>query len=228
MDLNQHLVSLLDGHGVEAAVVDDRVVVEPNGATAVLGAERTNPHALLFSLRATSPDGVVLPDLWAGLGSDDAAAVRDGIAAFCRGTFHVYLAAAWGVLETDQVDHVEVTSSGRPWDLYVGGVVGRTFDRASLPVPSMWDPFIEAVGKVLAERDASVVGRLYSQHRDAKMTFEALVNGEPSEVMETFWRALPWCPSAAGYASQRLLWMAVPRLGERPAHIRVGRCVADG
>jgi len=227
LDLNSHLVRLLDAHGVAAAVSDGIVFVEPNNATAVLEAERTNPHSLLLSLRATSPDGVVLPDLWAGLGSEDPPAIRDGLDAFCRGSFHVYLAATWGVLETDQVDHVEITSLERVWDVYVGGVVGRTSDSASLPVPAFWEPLLEAIEQVLAEGDSSVVGRLYAHHINAKMTFEALVNGEQDGVMEAFWRALPWQPSESGFASQRMVWIAVPRRGDKPAHTQVGRCVDD-
>ena len=36
IDLNAQLVALLSGHGVDAAVADDVVILEPDGAEAVL------------------------------------------------------------------------------------------------------------------------------------------------------------------------------------------------
>lgn len=227
LNLNEQLVRLLRGHGVAASPENDAVVVEPTRATAVLSASRTNPNSLLLSIRATAPDGAVLTDLWAGLGREDGPATRDGLEAFCRGGFHVFLAAAWGVLEEDQVDHVELHTGGRHWDLYAGAVVGRASAGASLRVPPLWDALVPAIETALADLHASAVGRLYAHHLNTEMTFEALLNGEPHPGMEAFWKGLPWQPSDAGFASQRMLWIAIPRTGNGPAHSRVGRCEAS-
>jgi hypothetical protein len=223
-DLNHHLVELLAGHGVTASIVADEVLVDPNGAAASLRARRVNPNSMLLSVNAVAPDGVWLTDLWAGLGEDDDAAVRDGLWAFCLNIFHVYLAATWGLLETDQVDHVELSSGDRTWDLYVGGLMNRSSSATELQAPPIWDGFLAAVSAVLLQRSASVVGRLYVNTLAQQMTFEALVNGKPDPVMANFWESLPWHANGAGFASQRMMWIAVPRSGVQPAHARVGRC----
>ena len=77
------------------------------------------------SARFKRDDEVTVTDRCAGFGDTVESAKADGVHAFCCGTFHVLLAALWGVLERDQVDHEILFVEDREWDVYMGPCTSR-------------------------------------------------------------------------------------------------------
>src|SRR4051812_26161736 len=103
--LARFLAELLTGHHIEAVVQDDMVYLPRCDRWANLWMHQTEGGAYLVEVRATASSDVTVADRCAGLGDSVESAARDGLQSFCSGSFHVLLAALWGVLERDQVDH---------------------------------------------------------------------------------------------------------------------------
>jgi len=225
--LGDHLVKLLGTHGVAASRRDDVVHVGAGEARWVrLSVTREEgPSPIRLHVDAAGPDGAILSDSLNGVGEDPTAAADDAVLQFCLCDFHVLLAGLWGLLEEDQVDHYTVTTDAGPWDLYVGSWVSRmSAPGNAMPAPEA--AFVDALKKaapaLLRER-RSHAGRVFVAALEGALTYEALVDMQPSVELEAVLRSLPLAPPPSGYASQRLFFLALPRQG-RSAHVRTGRC----
>jgi len=225
--LGDHLVKLLGTHGVQASRRDGVVHVGAGEARWVrLSATRQEgPSPLRLHVDAAGPDGAVVSDSLNGVAEDPAEAADDAVLQFCLCDFHVLLAGLWGLLEEDQVDHYTVTTDAGPWDLYVGGWVSRmSAPGNTMPAPeaAFVDALLKAAPALLRER-RSHAGRVFIAAMEGALTYEALVDMQPSVELEAVLRSLPLAPPPSGYASQRLFFLALPRQG-RNAHVRTGRC----
>lgn len=218
--LNEGLLGVLRSHGVDARRDGDAVVVGPSALRARLAlAPRPVTGGREMTLAAQSPDGVVVTDQWVALGEDANGLYRDGMQAFCTGDFHVLLAGLWGLLETDQVDHVVVDG----WDMYLGGWVGRTSAGASMPpADGFWDWWMGAVPGLLEGPGTRWV-RLFVGSLNGERTHEVLVDGVARPDLEAGLAACGWVPTATGYASRRL-FVVLRRQASGPNHERTGTC----
>lgn len=212
------LASLLTGHGVEAVVLEDMVHLPQPGLWASLWMEAAQPGTFLFELRATTRGEAVVVDRWAGVGSDVEEGKRDGLLSFCRGTFHVLLAAVWGVLERDQVDHCVWWVDGREWDLYFGPCTMRqSLGVAPLVLPpSMVDRVMDQFQHHLTAGEVHAA-RLYLAVVNGQITVEALVDDVPSPKLQEAFQGAGWSLPANGFASLRWFLAASPRVGG-PTH----------
>lgn len=216
--LHQELVDLLGGHDVRAEVRDDAVRVVEVDRWANLWMSRSPTGRFIVELRATAPEGVVVSDRWAALGDDPKSATRDGLESFCRCGFHVVLAALWGVLETDQVDHEVREVGGQTWDLYLGPYTGRaSVGNARLdPPPALLDRVLEALDGHLGTGSTHAM-RVFVAVVNGAVTVEGLVDDEVSPAVEAAVAAADWTFPASGFASLRWFVMA-RRRDEAPAH----------
>jgi hypothetical protein len=229
--LGDHLVTLLGSHGVQANHRDGVVYVGTGDARWVrLSATReTNRSVIRLDVDAAGPDGSRVVDSLNGLADDPAAAANDAVLQFCVCDFHVLLAGLWGLLEEDQVDHYTVTTDVGPWDLYVGAWVSRMSAPANaMPAPeAAFVAALMAAAPALLRERRSHAGRVFVAAVAGALTYEALVDMQPSGELEAVLRSLPLAPPPSGYASQRLFFLALPRQG-RSAHVRTGRCTPAG
>src|SRR5262245_21660264 len=120
------LADLLGGHDVEAVVRDGLVSLPRLERWANLWMDQTESGSYLVEVRATAGNDVTIADRCAGVGATFESAREDGLRSFCAGTFHVLLAALWGVLEHDQVDHEVRVVDDLTWDIYMGPCTLRT------------------------------------------------------------------------------------------------------
>lgn len=222
--LHHVLVDLLGGHGVLAEVRADAVYLPELDLWANLWLTRSREGRFLMDLVATSPDGGVVADQWAALGTDVASATRDGLTSFSRCGFHVVLAALWGVLETDQVDHEAREVGGATWDVYLGPYSGR----ATTGTPPLTAP-AELVDQVLRAFDASLEAgqthalRVYVAWVNGAATYEALVDGREAPDVAAVVARAGWVFPDAGFVSTR--WFVMARLREAgPAHRQTRAC----
>lgn len=227
LPLNVQLVALLAGHGVAAEERDHAVYVQSVARWANLWMWQTEGGTFLMELRATASGEEVVADRWAAIGTTPDDAVRDGLQAFCRGGFHVVLAALWGVLEPDQIDHELRTVGSASWDLYLGPYTTRvSVGVAPLVAPS------GLVDRVLVALDGHLVGssthalRVYVAVVGGAVTIEALVDDEPSADVESAVANADWSFPAAGFASLR--WFVMARQREPgPAHLIERTCTRE-
>ena len=175
LPLDVELAGLLNGHHLVAHVEGDRVVLPAAGAWADLRLYESAAGRFVMEVRTALPGGSVLLDTWAAWGATQQEARRDGLAAFCRGTFHVLL-ALWGILETDQVAHEVRTVAGRNWDVYLGPLVNRqSAGGAGLVPPTDFADAVLAIIDARMRDEAAHVVRIYHAMSQGKaMVTEAL------------------------------------------------------
>ncbi len=216
--LASRLLDLLHGHAVEAEIRDDMVYLPSVDRWANLWMWRTDSGTFLMEVRATGEGAEVVADRWAALGDDPKSATRDGLESFCRCGFHVVLAALWGVLETDQVDHEVRQVGGHAWDLYLGPYTGRaSVGNARLDAPpALVDRVLEALDGHLGTGSTHAM-RVFVAVVNGAVTVEGLVDDEVSPAVEAAVAAADWTFPASGFASLRWFVMA-RRRDEAPAH----------
>jgi hypothetical protein len=218
--LDEELADLLTGHHVSARVVGDRVELPDVHTWADLRLFETETGRFLMEVRTATPGGPVLLDTWSAWGTSREDARRDGLRAFCEGTFHVLLAAVWGVLESDQAFHEVRTVGGQVWDVYLGPVVNRRSAQAAALVPPAG--FVDAVLGTLDSRmlgtDAHVVRIYHAVSQGQVLVTEALWDGEPFPELQAQVAAADWKAGPAGFASARWFLALRPQVGGRPAH----------
>jgi hypothetical protein len=230
--LDHDLIELLRGHGVDA-VLDDGMVHLPALARHVrLTLESSGGGTFLLVVRATVDEDLVVEDVCSAMGRTLERARADGIASFCMGTFHVLLAALWGVLERDQVDHEVRVVGDRSWDVYLGpctGRVSRGVEQLVMP-PGLTDAVLAHLDRILCDRRVHTV-RLYLGAvvgKEVVESMEAVVDGEPDAELARVWRAASWQLPAAGFASCRWFLMCCPRVDGANHRVERGSCGGGG
>jgi hypothetical protein len=223
--LAQTLVDLLAGHQVEAILEDDLVYLPRFERWANLWMTRTDSGTYLIEVRATASNEVTIADRCAAVGTTFESAREDGLRSFCSGTFHVLLAALWGVLELDQVDHEVRVVRHRTWDIYMGPCTLRN----SVGVESLVLPreLVELVPKqleqVLVQSRVHAV-RLYIGVLNGSVTVEALVDDEEDPGLAELFASARWRLPATGFASLRWFIAACPRTSGPTHHTERSAC----
>jgi hypothetical protein len=221
--LAQVLEHLLKGHGVAAERAGHQVSL-PGGGTASLRMYR--PESVWMMEFRAEVDGVVLEDRWAAMGAEIDAAYRDGLDSFCRCGFHVLLAALWGVLERDQVEHVLHLGELDGWDLYLGPAVQRAANAPALQPPvELYERVMTSLHAALEPGQAHLL-RVYVATLNGEVVVEVLLDDEEHPEL---WKAVAesdWQLPATGFASLRWVVVARRRRGG-PTH-RVERTCGEG
>ncbi len=224
--LASRLVGLLHGHHVEAEIRDDMVYLPVVDRWANLWMWRTESGSFLMEVRATGADEQVVADRWAALGADAETAIRDGLESFCRCGFHVLLAALWGVLETDQVDHEERWIADQQWDLYLGPYTTRVSpDTPTLVAPAGFvDRVLAALGEHLLDGETHLL-RVYVAVLNGAVTVEGVVDDQTSAALGRALSTAAWAFPPTGFASLRWIVAARRRRGST-ANLMVRTCGA--
>lgn len=212
------LVQLLEGHGVEAVVREDAVYLPRLDRWANLWMHPTSERMHLLEVVATVDDEVTVTDRCAGIGDTVESAKADGVQAFCSGTFHVLLAALWGVLERDQVDHEILFVEHREWDVYMGPCTTRiSAGVQALVLPqALPDLVLQQWKRTLVDRRVHTA-RLYLAVVNGAVTVEAMIDDQPDAAMAEVFGGADWALPAAGFASLRWYLAACPRT-DGPTH----------
>ena len=222
--LSQHLVHLLNGHRVDAELRDGLVWIPSVDRWASLVMYASRPGTWLMEVRVTVDATTVLVDRWGAVGTSENEAVADGLSSFCTSGFHVLLAALWGVLETDQVDHEVRTVGVDTWDLYLGPFTTRVSRNVEpLVAPDSLADAVLAAMDALPSSEATRMVRIYVASIDGDVTYEAVSNDEESEPLRRAVVDAGWSFPTRGFASLR--WFLVARRRTSgPAHSIARTC----
>jgi hypothetical protein len=198
------LVDLLARHGVAATLRDEIVYLPDLDRWANLWNSRPEGGTAVVEVRATTQGRRVLSDTCAAVGTTPDQSRVDGLRAFCQGSFHVLLAAAWGVLERDQVDHEIRRVAGNDWDVFVGPCVLRTGSGVQpLAIPSsLFDDVLRVLERHLQDREVHTV-RVFVASVNGSVTVEGIVDDQSDTDLEAVVHEAAWSFPAEGYASAR-------------------------
>lgn len=219
------LVALLAGHHVEAVVKDDLVYLPQLDRWANLWMDQTASGSYLMEIRATASDDIMIADRCAAVGTTFESARSDGLQSFCSGTFHVLLAALWGVLELDQVEHEIRIVGRRTWDVYMGPCTLR--NSAGVEPLVLPRELVELVPKQLEQilTDSRVhTVRLYLAVVNGSVTVEALVDDEDDPALAELFAGARWQHPETGFASLRWFIAACPRTNGPSHHTERATC----
>jgi len=212
------LADLLKGHLVEAILRDDMVYVPQLDRWADLWMHQTEGGAYLLEVSATASHEVMVADRCAGIGDTAESAGKDALRSFCSGSFHVLLAALWGVLERDQIDHEIRLVAQRHWDLYLGPCTLRCSAGVEPLVLPQNLPDLVLKQLELTLKDSRVhTARLYLGVLNGAVTVEALIDDQPDAALTEVFRCSDWVLPETGFASLRWFLAACPRTNG-PSH----------
>lgn len=219
------LADLLTGHQVEAVVEDEVVYLPELDRWANLWMHQREGGHYLVEIRATASGDVTIADTCAAVGPTFEAAREDGLRSFCSGTFHVLLAALWGVLELDQLDHEVRVVNQKAWDVYSGPCTLR----GSVGVDPLVLPreLVELIPLQIEQRlvDSRVHAvRLYLAVLNGSVTVEALVDNEADTALAEVFAGAQWQLPETGFASLRWFIAACPRTSGPSHHTERPSC----
>lgn len=205
--LQQALEALLKGHGLAAAPYEDWVVVDGRlpGIRATVADPRRQEGRVLLRLDvevALSADEVIL-ESFVGLGEDESAALGNALQNFCVNSFHVFLAAFWNHVETDQVLVEDWQVGGQAWRAVIGNFGCQSAGGAPVQVPDAVFPTLESHIKALPLAGACHWMRSFHCNIDGEETCtEVLLDNAPWPEAQAAVAALDW-PRTDGYYSAR-------------------------
>lgn len=218
-------VDLLTGHGVPATLRDEAVYLTDLNQWANLWISRPAGGSALLEVRATTQGQRVLWDVCAAVGTTQEQERLDGIRAFCQGSFHVLLAALWGVLERDQVEHEVRRVAGTEWDVFLGPCVLRNSDGVdALVIPStLVDDVLRVLELRLHDREVHTA-RLFVASVNGTVTVEGILDEGAVPELEAVVREAGWSFPVSGYASARWFLAASPVDLRPPGFVERARC----
>jgi len=138
VNLNHVIADLLKGHGVSVSYYKDWVVgngILP-GFSASIVSERKDEKdfTVQIDVRASLGGERVIVESFGGFGATRDEAIKDGIANFVGGSFHVMLTAFYGLTN----DHAYVETweiKGTPWKMIVSDCYLRSFESREIGIP---------------------------------------------------------------------------------------------
>ena len=216
-ELNDILLQLLESHGVSASVQSDWV--ETSGGhklAASVVREMPSPEGtvnLQLDFYVDLPDGRLLIESFAGLGTSRNEAIKDGFQNYVFNSFHVILSTISDVANTDQVETEEWTINGRKRNVLIGGMGIRRFTDAEFTPPTEWFSTVQKQIENLPLDERSHWIRCYYAQMDGKpMTIEALFDNEESSILVDTLKQIEWPIDSEFYGLR--IFLVIQEIGE--------------
>jgi Family of unknown function (DUF6348) len=205
--LAQSLTELLVNHGIAAVLARDQAVVSSAGfaLSGSIGQILQNPQGQTVQLDiiAHTPDGKLIVESFAGMGTNLHSAVKNGLENFTANSFHVLL-SAYLLPNDERTTREEWTVAHRPRLVHVGTIGLRGQYPAGGQESNFWFPSLEKI--ILAAdlpQGTHWVRFFFAQHEGKTIACEVLLDNELWEDAQKAMRSLPW-PKAKEYYSVRI------------------------
>ena len=200
VSLVKEISELFSAHEVPFHVEEEWVV--PHGRLPAIRATWfPREDSGLLEVETLLNDERIINECFAGIG-EGRNGISDALQNFCVNTFHVLLAAFWGVNEPDQVMVESWKIKGKSYTAYVGNLGTRGSDGVEPIIPDgLFDSVEKAILGSPQEGDTSWY-RVFFCNVSGDQTFEALKNNEVWEAGLSSLKALPWV-KVDGYYSVR-------------------------
>jgi hypothetical protein len=205
--LVEPLMQLMQSHGIPCEI--EREWVVPHGRLPAIRASWTGREGTgVLEVEVLLDDRSLINECFAGIGEGEAAIV-DALRNFTINSFHVLLAAFWGVEDRDQVMVEEWTVSGNRFKACIGNFGRRGSLGVDPVVPHELFPLIQRT----IERETLADGIHWVRHffcdLKGERTFEALLDNEPWQAGLDAMQSIPWVRSG-GYYSVRNFLVLLP------------------
>lgn len=216
-ELNDILRKLLESHGVSASVQSGWVETSTGYKLAVsVVREIPSPEGtvtLQVTFYVDLPDGRLLIESFAGVGTSKEAATKDAFLNYVSNSFHVILAAITDVTNTNQVETEEWTISGRNRTVVIGAMGIRRFTKAELNPPTEWFSMVQQeIERLPLDERCHWIRCYYAQMGGKSMAIEALLDNEDSAELIDTMKRIEW-PSDPDFYSLRV-FLLVQEVGE--------------
>ncbi len=149
-------------------------------------------------------DQRVINECFAGIGSGQQA-MNDALQNFCANSFHVLLAAFWGVNDPNQVVMEDWNLQGRSYTAFIGNFGTRASAGVNPQIPDgLFETIEKAIQTDSLEEDLSWF-RCFFCDIAGKQTFEALKNNQAWEAGLSALKSLPWSETNGYYSVRNFL-----------------------
>lgn len=216
-DLNDILLKLLERHGVSASVDSDWIETSTGYRLAAsVVREMPSPGGtvnLQLDFYVDLPDGRLLIESFAGLGTSKEEAINDGIQNYVSNSFHVILSSISAGANSDQVETEEWTINGRQRNVIIGGMGIRRFTDAEFDPPTEWFSTVQTEIERLPLDERRHWIRCYYAQMDGKpMAVEALLDNEESSTLLDVMKQIEWPPDSEYYGLR--IFLVIQELGK--------------
>ena len=216
-NVNDILLKLLESHGVSASVKSDWI--ETTAGHKLAGnvvREIPSPAGtvnLQLDFYFDLPDGRLLIESFAGLGTSREDAIKDGIQNYVANSFHVILSSFTDMANTDQVETEEWTINGRKRNVVIGGMGIRRFSDAEFNPPTKWFSVVQKEIERMPLDDRCHWIRCYYAQMDGKpMAIEALLDNEESAILLASMKQIEWPTDPEFYGLR--IFLVVQEIGK--------------
>jgi len=195
--LNEILLKLLESHGVSAAVQSDWIETS-TGYKLAASVVREMPSRkgtvnLQLDFYVALPDGRLLIESFAGLGTSRAEAIKDGVQNYVSNSFHAILSSVSDVADSDQVEIEEWEIDGRKRKVVVGGMGIRRFTDAEFNPPTGWFATVQKqIEQLPLDQRCHWIRCYYAQMEGKPMAIEALLDNEESAILVDTMKQIEW------------------------------------
>lgn len=210
-NLNSILLKLLKSHGVSASVHFDWIETSTGHKLAASVVRQfpspTGTVNLQLDFYVSLPDGRLLIESFAGLGTSKQDAIKDGLHNYVSNSFHVILSSIFEVANTDQVETQEWTVNQRQRNVVIGGMGIRRFTDSEFSPPTEWFSTVQKQIERLPLDDRCHWIRCYYAQMDGRpMAIEALLDNEESPILSNTMKKIAW-PADSEFYSLRIFLM---------------------
>ena len=215
--LNDILLKLLQSHGVSASVQSDWVETSAGYKFAAsVVREMPSPEGtvnLQLDFYVDLPDGRLLIESFAGLGTSRDEAINDGFRKYVSNSFHVILFSISATAKTDQAEIEQWAINGQERNVVIGGMGIRRFTDAKFNPPTEWFSAVQKQIEHLPLDERSHWIRCYYAQMDGKpMAIEALLDNEESSILVDTMKQIDWPIDSEFYGLR--IFLVVQEIGE--------------
>lgn len=215
--LNDVLLKLLQSHDVPASVQSDWVETSAGFKLAAsVVREMPSPEGtfnLQLDFYVDLPDGRLLIESFAGLGTSRVDAINDGFQNYVSNSFHVILSTISDFVNADQVDTEEWTINGRTRNVLIGGMGIRRITYAEFTPPTEWFSTIQnRIENLPLDERCHWIRCYYAQVDGKPMAIEALLDNEESSILVDAMKQIEWPTDSEFYGLR--IFLVVQEISE--------------
>ncbi|HEU4507418.1 MAG TPA: DUF6348 family protein [Pyrinomonadaceae bacterium] len=225
MSLTQHLAALFAEHGIPVLRRDDWLVpdgtIGPHVRMFVTPYEVTaNGASVRLDVEVAVSDKHRVLESFGGIGTSTTEAASDAFDNFCKGSFHVILAAFYGYSDPEQVTQERWSLSGVDYDVVIGNYCVRSFEGKGTPIPEETFSTLERLIRGLeGTEDLYWVRLFYGNQNDRTQLTEVLLNNVEWDLAKEAIAALPWERRPWIYSAR--LFLVLCRVGDAVAREKI-------
>ena len=204
--VNHKIKELLEAHGLECEEDEDWVI--PNGKFPLISMTwypKPEQNSGVLQIDIQLDQEICIQECFAGMGTDEEG-LNDGVHNFCVNSFHVMLAALWGINDPEQVETEEWTIGEQEYSIYIGAFGTRGSDGIHPGIPeNAFSPIETAIKESGLTGQCNWFRNYYCNLNNESKVYESLKNNEVWLAGEEALKSVNWHQSDSFYSVRNFI-----------------------